>query len=115
MRRASLVVLRAGTTKGLDWEIRNAMRILRPSQLLMILPYGREDYAAFRSLLTSATDIDLPEKQPHALLATFNEGWKPVFLEPVGQLHDTLAPFFARNGIEAPRVRWWDAFALFFR
>ena len=41
MRRARLVVIRTGTTPGLQWEIEHAERLVPPERLVFVSPPGR--------------------------------------------------------------------------
>ena len=41
MRRARLVVIRTGTTPGLQWEIEHAKRLVPPERLVFVSPPGR--------------------------------------------------------------------------
>jgi hypothetical protein len=113
IRRSRLVVFRAGTGSGLQWEFDNLMRLLRPQQLLVILPITRKNYLAFRELMQKH-GILLPEKVPEAMLMTFRDAWQPVFLKAGGNLEATLDPYFRANGIATPKHSIWDAVRLFF-
>ncbi len=111
---SALTVLRAGTTRGLGLEIALCKSVLRPQQLLMILPAARRDYAAVRKQLSEHHDIVLPEKG-RALIFRFESGWEPVPLTPKLGLARTLGPFFRANGIEPPRSSWLDSTRLLLR
>jgi hypothetical protein len=114
IRRSRLVVIRAGSSPGLQWELDNLMRHVRPRQLLVLLPASRDTYRSFRELMEKR-NIPLPEKQPDALLMTFLDDWKPVFLKAGGNLESTLDPYFRANSIPTPKHSAWDAVRLFFR
>ncbi|MEW8328288.1 MAG: hypothetical protein AB2659_15715 [Candidatus Thiodiazotropha sp.] len=115
IRSARLVIIRAGTSAGLNWEIETVKRIIdKPHQLLVILPLSKKGYLAFRQSVAEA-GIELPQRPPNAMFMTFDEEWKPRFLETTGKLEHTLSPYFLMNNIEPPEVSAWDAFRLFFR
>lgn len=102
LKRASLVVMRAGTTKGLNWEIQAVRAWLRPQQLLIVLPFGNEEYQLFRNILLSQAQIELPETQPVSRLLTFADQWQPLALTTAFTLGKTLRPFFIQNGLHPP-------------
>lgn len=107
-------MIRAGTTRGLDLETALCKSVLRPQQLLMILPSARKEYAAVRRQLGEHHDIALPE-QGRALMFRFEDGWRSVPLTPRVGLARTLDPFFRANGMEPPKSSWLDAFRLLLR
>ncbi|MES9990678.1 MAG: hypothetical protein ABW098_01915 [Candidatus Thiodiazotropha sp.] len=115
IRRARLVIIRAGTSSGLNWEIETVQRVInKPHQLLVILPLSKKGYRAFRHSVTEL-GLKLPEMPPNAMFMTFDERWNPQFLETKGKLEHTLSPYFHINDIEPPKVSAWDGFRLFFR
>ncbi|MET0068820.1 MAG: hypothetical protein ABW096_02195 [Candidatus Thiodiazotropha sp.] len=115
IRTARLVIIRAGTSAGLNWEIETVKKIIhKPCQLLVILPLSKKGYRAFRLAVTES-GLKLPGKPPNTMFMTFDDKWKPRFLETAGKLEHTLSPFFLMNNIEPPEVSGWDAFRLFFR
>lgn len=114
LHKARLVIIRAGASEGLQWEIRNVMQHVHPQKLLVILPISHNDYQIFRKLLVNH-GILLPEKVPNAMLMTFDHTWQPVFLKANDKLENALSPYFAANGIETPKPGMWDAIRLFFR
>lgn len=48
MTRAQLVVMRAGMSRGLLWELQQAARLVRPERLLILIPYDEPEYELFR-------------------------------------------------------------------
>jgi hypothetical protein len=88
--------------------------MLRPQQLLMILPAARRAYAEVRKRLAEHHDIVLPAKG-RALMFRFEDGWEPAALTPKVGLSRTLAPFFRANDVEPPRSSWLDSFRLLLR
>jgi hypothetical protein len=47
--RAALVVMRAGRTAGLGWELAQCVRRLDPRRLVVLVPVDRGEYEAFRA------------------------------------------------------------------
>ncbi|MET0650189.1 MAG: hypothetical protein ABW208_26575 [Pyrinomonadaceae bacterium] len=48
MTRAQLVVLRAGMSGGLLWELQQAAHLVSPERLLILIPYDEQEYELFR-------------------------------------------------------------------
>jgi hypothetical protein len=66
---AALVVLRVGTGHGLIWECGQALSMLRPEQLvILVLDTKLTDYRAFASEVESQFTLRLPEVRPTSLL-----------------------------------------------
>jgi hypothetical protein len=106
LSRARLVIVRAGATNGLQWEIAQIVRYLRPIQLLILLPSRIEDYQSFRSWANGVFPIALPES-PTERLMTFDPNWRPVMLSSQRSIKRSLAPYLAQNGIRL-RMPYWE-------
>ena len=65
MEISRLVVLRAGSSQGLIWEIRNSVQRLKPSQLILLIPFEKETYNQFRASIQSVFPKPLPEHPGH--------------------------------------------------
>lgn len=102
LRRARLVILRAGHTQGVHWEIERILSSVRPAQTLVILPLSQRDYARFRQSAPAPFNR-LPEAQPIERLVMFDERWTPLLLPDRKSIEETLRPFLERNGIDPPR------------
>lgn len=83
MERARLILLVAGSTPGLAWEIEQCRRVGRPSKLVVIVPTGAENYAAFCGLC-QLTGLPLPgydvfdgARGPIAGVIAFDGDWQP--------------------------------------
>jgi hypothetical protein len=63
VQRARLVVVLAGQTPGLEWELRLCRRELDPLQLIIALPKDEAAYGAFRNAARSA-GLLLPDYPP---------------------------------------------------
>ncbi len=130
MSRASLVVLRAGRTDGLWWEVQTAAAIVKPERLVLLLPYQREQYELFRSKAESIFGRRLPDypqgKKKGAAgsvqgILYFEPDWTPRFLQPqgsfrgakpwVGSFKLTLQPVFKQLHVDVkiPKLSVWKA------
>jgi hypothetical protein len=91
--RAKLVALRLGNTPGFWWELEHSVKILAPSRLVLILPFGKKQYEAFCEKAASHFPRSLPEysggflisKNTNGLgslraLIYFKPDWTPVFV-----------------------------------
>lgn len=96
---ASLVVVRAGATEGLRWEVGQLVRRARPTSLLFVLPANGRQYAGFRRWANEVLPRPLPESQPAERLLVFGEDWQPSVLPARRTLRLTLDPFMRSNGI----------------
>lgn len=61
MRSAALVIIRAGHSTGLLWELKQAFESLDPTKLLiLVLNMKRKDYAAFREEMSKMLGVVFP-------------------------------------------------------
>jgi hypothetical protein len=65
MEISRLVVLRAGLSKGLIWEIENSVQRLNPSKLILLIPFEKEAYDQFRASVQSLFPKPLPDHSGH--------------------------------------------------
>ena len=125
MARAALVVLRAGKSDGLRWEIRTAAEMVRPERIVLLLPFEREQYEAFRSQAARSFPRLLPEypagKAQGAAgsvkaIVYFASDWTPHLLQParfvrtpvkpwVLAFRATLRPVFDQLGVVVQRPK----------
>lgn len=54
LNRAALVIMLAGRTEGLAWELRQCARRLSPERLVVLVPTERESYEAFQTIARKA-------------------------------------------------------------
>jgi hypothetical protein len=88
--RSRVLVLRAGETAGLLWELKQVMKRLDPHQVLILLffPPGlrrrsrQESYDLFRALVAPLLPRPLPEHIGEATLLYFGDAWVPYLLGP---------------------------------
>jgi hypothetical protein len=132
MARARLVVFRAGATDGVLWEMYEAFRRLRPEQLLILVPDGPAQYAAFRDRAERDLGVRLPDYPDRARVAgtlrgiiAFLPGRAPYFLtfqskrlrttarRPLAAMfRRALRPVYLAHGVawkEQP-INWWLAY-----
>ena len=100
--RARLVIVHAGATPGLKWEIGHLIRSIPPVRVLLLTTGRRGDYEAFLQWAQTIFPKPLPVK-PGSRLVSFDEGWTPVVLPARSTLTETLAPWLQRNGIPVPK------------
>lgn len=63
MRAARLIVLRAGSGEGLLWEMKQAVEILNPQTLLiLVLKMTNKQYESFREKTNPILGVSLPER-----------------------------------------------------
>jgi hypothetical protein len=134
MRSASLVVIRAGSSPGLLWEVGQAIQTLDPERLVIfVLNLGQEDYSQFANRVRINFGLQLPVIETSSLMRglidrressskvkpgfiAFRNGWQAEFLPlPATIIRSgyndlkkafsiALAPVFERNGIAARTV-----------
>lgn len=100
MKRSKFVLVRAGRTQGLRWEMEHLVKHLEPTQLLVILPLEREAYKQFCQWVNRVLPKKLPAKAPKERLLMFDENWNPVPLKSQPSLIQTFTPFFLQNDIK---------------
>jgi len=87
MHVARLVIIRAGRGEGLLWELKQALEIVNPKKLLiLVLNMKKKHYERFREEANSIFQISLPEADAVkrfgrvAGFIRFSADWKPDFL-----------------------------------
>jgi hypothetical protein len=60
-----LIVLRAGLSQGLLWEIQNSVQRLDPAKLILLIPFMKADYNKFRTSVQSLFPKPLPDHPGH--------------------------------------------------
>jgi len=102
IQRSAFIVLRAGTSPGLRWEMEQIVKQFAPTRLLLITPGRRADYEAFRSWAAAVLPMAMPERLPRSRLVAFDRAWNPYALKPRANFIDTISPFFRQQGIDFP-------------
>jgi hypothetical protein len=125
-----LVVLRAGQTDGVWWEVRRAVETLSPERLLLLIPYNKSQYEVFREEARQYLLHELPEYKGAARLLNasikgyiyFGPDWVPHFVKlkapltrAIGyggelerKLRSSLRPVFKQLNVRwtPPRFKW---------
>ncbi len=81
MKQARFVVVRAGATPGLRWEIEMLWKNVPPERVLLIAPGRRKVYRAFREWMNELLRKPLPEKLGDVRLFGFNADGSPVAID----------------------------------
>lgn len=95
-RRAQLVVLAAGDTPGILWEVEFMLKNLDPGKCLIYVENGRyrlwwpmwrkgsraKLWKKFRALSDKLFPVPLPEKLGRSSFVAFDDGWKPRVVDP---------------------------------
>jgi hypothetical protein len=87
MAQAAVVVLHAGTTQGLLWELQTARDTLAPEQLLILLSMNDEEYLLFKKEMEDRWSIRFPSNLGRPIYGSirgcmyFKSGWNPSLLE----------------------------------
>jgi hypothetical protein len=86
IQAAQLVVIRAAAGENVLWELTQAVKILNPQKLLILLVDMKvKDYESFRTRANSILDVPLPEStrlrryRRVSEFIGFDAGWKPSF------------------------------------
>jgi len=104
-RGAKLVILTAGTTPGVLWEVENILREVPPSRLVLNIPgmtpeRRRKRFAAFRDMAGHLFPHGLPGELKARAIA-FEDDWTPVAEQP---------PLLQQG--TAAHLAWWLSRAL---
>jgi hypothetical protein len=86
--RAGVVLLHAGASAGLGWEVRHVIELDAPERVILSLPLQakrkepsrQERYDAFRRMFGDAFPRPLPEKIGHCQFLYFDADWTPRLL-----------------------------------
>jgi hypothetical protein len=93
IQAAQLVVIRAAAGENVFWELTQAVKILNPQKLLILLNMKVRDYESFRTNADSILGVPLPQstrlvrRRRVSGFIGFAEGWKSSFFS-------LRAPFF---------------------
>ena len=106
MSMSKLVVIQAGHSRGLEWEIATAIKCLQPQQLLFtFLSWQGLDnvsrhtkFSEFATQLKAISSIDLPNQFENAHFLYFDHKWNPHFAQlSRWKTYALSAPSFLRN------------------
>jgi hypothetical protein len=112
IQRARVIIIEAGSSKGLLWELTQVTQKARPRTVLLILPRGASEYNKFREYTASIFPVPLPNARPSSRFVMFDDWWNPYPLKATSNPQDSpitmmsitpiLRPFLKRNGYEVP-------------
>jgi hypothetical protein len=107
MSISEFVVINAGYSTGLEWEMATAAQHVKPERLLISFAFWhtlkksdlRTAYEVFKMQATRILGVTLPDNIENILLIYFNHEWKPGFIRLGGWKK------FFYGGISAPAIR----------
>jgi hypothetical protein len=127
IKQARLVVIQAGASGGLLWEISEVSKRLKPEQILISLRIkdkvfrlsadksAQDQYEGFRVLSPQFFRHPLPDELGEATFLCFQEDWKPQLLSPVrwkpynlsptAKIRETIRPVFERQAVRLSRLK----------
>lgn len=76
MDQSQLIVIRAGKTAGLKWELQEIIENIDPEKVMVYFP-GRSDFASFREWAKDLFPSSLPDDWPIDTMV-FLQDWEPV-------------------------------------
>jgi hypothetical protein len=116
MRKARLILFRAGSTPGFWWEVSTATHQVQPEKIIFWLPFrqreGEKPYEAFRQHLSPLIPCELPSYVRKGKILYFDEDWTPhisgpkSFLGNISEarsLSESLDPVAHRVGVKLKR------------
>jgi hypothetical protein len=106
VRISAAIVVEAGDSKGLEWEMEQLIIESSPRRVLLIMPRTKREYKAFYKSAHAIFPKGLPESAPGSRLLAFHDDWRPMPLEnPSLILDDALEPFCERINFDVKRNR----------
>jgi hypothetical protein len=77
MEQSQLIVIRAGTTAGILWELGRARQSVDSSRIAIYIP-PNANYSTFRPKAEEQLKLELPANLHEHRLIVFNPEWKPI-------------------------------------
>jgi hypothetical protein len=120
IRGAAVVLIVAGTSASLMWEIDQAAALVPPQRIVVLVPFGKDQYEHFRSQVTAQFGSLLPDWQQGdrrrntgIRAAIYFEADWTARLTRLDTVDDSLEErcsrvldaFFRQNGFSAPQPR----------
>ncbi|MEO8862324.1 MAG: hypothetical protein ABI358_12915 [Ginsengibacter sp.] len=107
MKNSRLVIIEGGEGDGLNWELKQAFKIVEPKKLLLFIPQmSKKSYDKFRHLALENIAVDLPDRESIKKMKAygaigfvrFTENRIPEFLPLTAPIFrvDPYKPFYAR-------------------
>ena len=95
--RCAGVVLEAGDSSGLGWEIQQVALLVPPRRLLLICPISDAEYESFLRVYSGFFPLGLPSTRPRSRLLIFGDDWRSRELHNIDfDASKTLEPYFAQ-------------------
>jgi hypothetical protein len=105
LSKCAAVVLEAGDSDGLSWEMEQMVKLTQPTKVLIILPFQDKDYDDFRHYTARIFPRPLRDIKASSRLLMFSSDWCPIQLTNFDYtLADTLEPFFEQNDFDITRA-----------
>lgn len=108
IRSANMVVVEAGSSLGVLWELAQVVSLTPPRKVLLILPPTEKEYGRFCRKSLSIFPVALPPYASDLRFVMFGDAWEPLPLHGEAALAESsslgvryasvLQPFFDRNG-----------------
>jgi len=101
IEESAAIVIEAGSSTGLLWEIQQVVETVPGTKVLLIVPDSDHEYERFCKITGDIFRHRLQPNRPISRLVTFNRDWWPITL-PVPRLDETsslkaLSPFIEQN------------------
>jgi hypothetical protein len=103
------IVVEAGHSDGLLWEIQEIVRRAEPTKVLVLLPMTDGQYDDFSAWAGRAFPVVLPTQRPPSRFMSFRYNWEPWVLgQGIADIDEAymqrscdtiLRPFFEQNGL----------------
>ncbi|HEV3040935.1 MAG TPA: hypothetical protein VHA33_24420 [Candidatus Angelobacter sp.] len=105
--RAGFIVIQAGDSEGLVWELDTILKKCDPTKLLIALPAGSSDrtidcaeYNRFRNVTAHLFRDPLPNISKDSRFMYFDNNWRPLLLRTDKKLADMPIPQTGSPGIQ---------------
>jgi hypothetical protein len=99
LKECAAVVLEAGDSAALGWEIDQFVLLVPPQRVIVMCPYTDDEYKSFVHAHSRRFPHGLPATRPTSRLLMFDSAWHARALTNVNlNASETLAPFFAQVG-----------------
>jgi hypothetical protein len=115
MKQAALVVIRAGLTEGLLWELNTARSVMSPERIVLLISSQKREYEEFRARVNKIFPYGLPDYRRNLFvrvdingLVYFDEHWHGTFVplsysytqtELDNCIYTALSPVMKRLGL----------------
>lgn len=101
LKECAAVVLEAGDSASLGWEIDQVVLLVPPQSVIVMCPYTDDEYISFLQTHSRRFPHGLPRTRPTSRLLVFDSAWHVRELTNVNRnAGETLAPFFAQVGTD---------------